>query len=146
MGWSVNQLAPVSIQLAISRNDLLALANEKILDAEALYLASRYDGAAYVCGYSIELFLKYRLCKQLKWAEFPKTNREFQCFQSLKTHDLDTLLKLSGIERMVRRQYLADWSILLNWSPENRYGPVGLVSAKDASEMIKSAKVLIGKI
>jgi hypothetical protein len=35
---------------------------------------------------------------------------------------------------------------LLNWSPENRYGPVGLVSATDALEMIKSAKVLIGKI
>ena len=135
-----------SVDLTIKKNDLLDLAREKVLDAEALLNAGRLDGSAYICGYAVELFLKYRLCKQLKWSEFPSTNNDFKLLQSLKTHNLEVLLRFSGIEAKINRTYFAEWSILLQWSPENRYNEKGKVTATDASEMIQAAKAVMRNI
>ena len=129
--------------MPINRSDLLVLADERIKDAEALEKASRFDGAAYLCGYSIELFLKYRLCKQLKWVDFPMTSKEFSDLNSLKTHDLNTLLKFSGIEKLVRQRYFYEWSVLMQWNPQNRYDPIGKVTPNTVAEMISAAKKLM---
>lgn len=129
--------------MTIKKNQLLVLAEERIKDAQALLKEKRYDGAVYLCGYSVELFLKYRLCKQLKWSEFPSEPVEFKNLQSLKTHELETLLKFSGIQLLVRRRYLTEWSILMQWRPENRYQPVGKVQESDAKNMIKASQKLL---
>ena len=50
----------------ITLNELKTIAQVRLLDAEALITAERYDGAAYICGYAIELSLKARICKTLK--------------------------------------------------------------------------------
>lgn len=67
--------------------DLRTIANERFADAETLLLANRFDGAVYLCGYAIEIALKYKICQTLNWAGFPSTNKEFEKFKSLKTHD-----------------------------------------------------------
>jgi HEPN domain-containing protein len=49
----------------ISIADLMTIARERLTDAEVLLNAQRYDGAAYLCGYSIEIALKHKICQTL---------------------------------------------------------------------------------
>ena len=83
-------------------SDLRNIAKGRLKDAEVLYASGRYDGAIYLCGYAIEVMLKARICRVLKWPGYPETNREFERFQSFRTHDFDALLRLSGIENKIR--------------------------------------------
>jgi HEPN domain-containing protein len=127
----------------ISRKELNSLALTRLRDAELLYKSKRYDGAAYICGYVIELGLKKRICRTLKWVGFPSTSREFEDFKSFRTHKFDVLLKMSGIEDKVKNRYFVEWSTVTFWDPEVRYKPRGSTSASEAYLMIESAKKLL---
>jgi|ERR1035437_284449 HEPN domain-containing protein len=128
----------------LSIADLITIARERLVDAETLLNAHRYDGAAYLCGYSIEIALKHKICQTLNWTGFPSTNKEFEKYKSLKTHDLDVLLSFAGIETTLKATHLAEWSAIAIWNPEARYNPIGLISPADAILMVNSAKTLIG--
>lgn len=132
--------------MAITHADLRQLARERLADARALVAAGRYDGASYVAGYVVELALKARICRTLKWAEFPVTRKEFEGLQSFKTHDLGVLLRLSGRRAHVKARLLAEWSAVQHWDPEVRYTPAGGASHQSATEMIEAAAVLRGKV
>jgi HEPN domain-containing protein len=123
--------------------ELETIAQARLLDAEALIAAGRYDGAAYICGYAIELSLKARICKTLKWSVFPSSNSEFQNCQSFKVHNLDVLLHLSGFEEEIKQEQMSDWSNVKNWNPENRYKTISLVSKEEAKMMLSSVKELM---
>ena len=82
----------------LTRKDLKDIIQARLDDADALHVAGRYDGAIYLCGYAVELALKCRICITLRWAGFPSSKKEFEKYQSLKTHTLDVLLSLSGYE------------------------------------------------
>jgi len=127
----------------ISTDDLISIAQERLNDAETLLNANRFEGAVYLCGYSIEIALKYKICKTLNWAAFPSSNREFENYRSLKTHDLDVLLSFTGIDTTLKITYFAEWSAISIWNPEARYHPIGMIDPDKASRMIKSAKTLI---
>ena len=127
----------------ISMNELRKISRAKFKDAEALYKARRYDSAVYLCGYAIEATLKARICRTLKWSEFPSTRAEFSDYQSLRTHDLEVLLHLSGIENKITTQYITAWSTVARWNPEMRYQPVGTTTGSDARTMLDSVKVLL---
>jgi hypothetical protein len=79
----------------IPRTELRRLAEQKVRDAEVLLEAGRYDGAAYLVGYGVELALKARICETLGWEGFPSTRNEFRQYASFRTHDLEVLLHLS---------------------------------------------------
>lgn len=128
----------------ISTADLMTIARERLTDAETLLNAHRYEGAIYLCGYSIEIALKHKICQTLNWTGFPSTNKEFDKYKSLKTHDLDVLLSLTGVETTLKATHLAEWSAVSIWNPEARYNPIGVVDPTDATLMINSAKTLIG--
>lgn len=127
----------------IAKTELRKLAKARLKDSKILCSAKRYDGAVYICGYVIELGLKLRICKTLKWEGFPSSNSEFQNFRSFKTHNLDVLLLLSGIEEKVKTQYLPEWSAITSWDPEARYNPIGTIGKVDAELMIESAEKLL---
>jgi len=127
----------------ISRLELRKIARARLKDAEILFNAKRYDGAAYICGYAVELKLKDRICQTLKWAGYPSTNKEFNDYRSFKTHDLNVLLHLSGIEDKIKTHFLVDWSNVLNWNPEARYKPIGMMSKSNADNMIDSTQNLM---
>jgi hypothetical protein len=93
-----------------------------------------------LCGYAVELALKARICKTLKWSEFPDNNSKYT---SLKTHDLEVLLHLSGIEAKVTTQLKAQWSIAMQWTPVFRYRNLGTATSVEAAEMIRAAKDLL---
>jgi len=127
----------------ISISDLKLISEARLIDAESLFNSGRYDGAAYLCGYSIEIALKRKICKTLKWHGFPSSNKEFEKIKSLKTHDLDVLLSFTGIEEEMKSTFLTEWSLISNWNPENRYNLSGTVSENDINQMIQSAKTLM---
>jgi hypothetical protein len=127
----------------LTPKDLRTIARSRLTDARALLRSRRYDGAVYLCGYSIELALKARICKNLHWQGFPATSKEFQGLTSFRIHDLDMLLHLSGIETKIRTRFLTDWSVVVIWEPEARYNPVGSAKRRDADLMIQSAANLL---
>jgi hypothetical protein len=127
----------------ISLNDLSRLSRGRLADSKVLFKAGRYDGAAYLAGYAIEIALKLRICKTLKWIGFPETAREFENYGTLKTHKLDVLLHLSGFEKQIKSNYLSEWSVVTSWDPEARYRPIGSAKKSDIQLMILSAQMLI---
>lgn len=127
----------------LATRELQKIASARLRDARALFAAKRYDGAVYICGYAVELALKTRICKTLKWSGYPATSKEFERLHSFKVHDLDVLLRLSGKERSVKAAYFAEWSAIVDWNPEVRYKEIGSATAADAQLMIESANVLL---
>ena len=114
----------------------------RIVDAEELLHAQRFDGSVYLCGYAVELGLKARICRTLQWDSYPMGHE----YKSFKTHNLDVLLRLTGLEDKVRLKHMADWSIVAQWNPEARYKTVGSISETDAQDMLASTKELLRQL
>lgn len=120
-----------------------SIVRERLADAETLLKDNRYNGAVYLCGYAVEIALKHKICQTLNWDGFPSSNREFEKYKSLKTHDLDVLLSFTGIESLVKKNNLSEWSAMKIWNPEARYNTADLIEVPEAIRMIESAKVII---
>ena len=127
----------------ITRTELKKLAKARLKESKTLFNATQYDTAIYLCGYAIELALKARICRTLKWSEFPPNGREFKGFHAFKTHDLDVLLTLSGIVEKISNNYSAEWSIVSKWNPENRYKKIGSETKQTACNMINAVEDLL---
>lgn len=120
----------------ITRMDLRKTAREYLQSAELLRDNRKYDVAVYLCGYAIEIALKERVCRTLKWQGYPATSGEFSNFRSFQTHNLEVLLDLSAIEDKVIAVLGGDWEIAVRWNPEQRYKPRGTYTRDDADIMI----------
>ncbi|MBI1983068.1 MAG: HEPN domain-containing protein [Acidobacteria bacterium] len=123
--------------------ELDQIAHARLADAQALLEAGRYDGAVYICGYAVEIALKARICKTLSWPGYPSTRPEFQDLQSFRTHNLDVLLRVSGVEENIKTKAFAEWSAVVAWDPEARYNPVGSAPPEHAKLMVESAQALL---
>lgn len=130
----------------LKKSDIQLIAQARLKDAEVLFEAQRYEGAVYLCGYVVELGLKYKICKTLSWDDFPLTRAEFQNYSTFKTHKLDVLLHLSGAEENLKSKFLAEWSVVSEWDPEDRYQPIGNIKEEDARLMIESATTISGEL
>jgi HEPN domain-containing protein len=127
----------------IATKNLRAIARARLRDAQVLLRAKRFDGAFYLCGYAVELALKARICRTLKWSGFPEGTQDFKGFQLLRTHDLEVLLRFSGVEGRVRAKRLAEWSAVLEWHPEKRYQAVGLSDPQHSRDMVRCVERLL---
>jgi len=122
------------------------IARARLQDARALLRNRRYDGAIYLCGYAIELCLKARICRVLDWDGFPSTGKEFEGLQSFRTHNLETLLRLSGRDRSIRKSSVEEWSAVIPWTPEFRYNPIGTATPESVRAMIKATTILMREL
>ena len=123
---------------------LKKLARSRLQESEILFSHGKYDAAVYLCGYAVELALKARICKTLKWSQFPAASIKNP--QTFKTHHLETLLGLSGIEDKVKLTYHAEWTMItqtIKWDPEIRYDKIGSQNRIDAENMLNSVKTLL---
>jgi hypothetical protein len=127
----------------ISIADLRAISEARLQDAIVLFDNGRFDGAAYLCGYAVELALKARICITLNWDGFPQTRGEFEGLSSFKTHRLDVLLVLSGQEQRIKAEQLDEWSAIVTWDPEARYETVGQRDPSDVAVMLASVIYLL---
>jgi hypothetical protein len=75
-----------------------------------------------------------------------KTAQEFKGLQSVKTHDLEILLRLSGVEPRVKSKYLAEWSAVADWDPEKRYQTTGQFTLQEANAMIAATEKLMSAL
>lgn len=97
---------------------------------------------SYLCGYAVEIALKARICRTLSWSGYPAMPREFQNYQAFRTHNLDVLLHLSGVEERIKTTLLAEWSVVATWDSEVRYRPIGSATKQRAEDMIAAARAL----
>ena len=130
----------------LKESEIKEIVTARLEDAKALLDARRYEGAIYLCGYAVELGLKARICKTLHWPGFPSTGPEFKDYQSFKTHNLDVLLHLTGIEEQIKATLLAEWSVVSEWDPESRYKPIRKVDSAAAESMLSSTTSLLAKL
>lgn len=86
--------------MAVPVVQLQALARARLKDAIALRSKKRFDAGFYLCGYAVELALKVRICKTLRWAGYPESAADLKIFKQFHTHDLNLLLLLTGRERV----------------------------------------------
>jgi HEPN domain-containing protein len=108
----------------LDRKDIKNLAKARHEDARVLLLGKRYESAMYLCGYAIELSLKARICRTLKWVGYPATAREFGDYKSFKTHNLNVLLRLSGIDDKVKKLFSRSGLPSHNGLPSPGTGPL----------------------
>ncbi len=118
--------------------DLQALSEERIADAKALFDAGRYAGAVYICGYTIELGLKKKMCMTLGWDKYEGDAK----YKFLKTHDFEILLHFSGVEKFIKKSFIAEWSVVMKWNPESRYSSAKQ-TREDAKILIESTEVIL---
>ncbi len=123
--------------------ELRRIGRARLRDAEVLFKANRVDGAQYLCGYAIELYLKARIGKVKGWGGFPEVDREFDARpkKDAKIHDLQKLLVQSGLG--IIPKYLTEWSSVSRWNPEMRYNVIGVADKSDVALMLDSTRTLL---
>lgn len=125
----------------IAYGDLKSLALRRLEEAKLLRDNGYYDGAVYLCGYVVETALKARICKHLKQSHYQDTGQHKNIFS---THEFDRLLMLAGLSDQVNvahprnRRLYANWSIVTEWKPEDRYSPIG-TSTRDKADTVIEA-------
>jgi HEPN domain-containing protein len=79
----------------MNRLDFQKLAELRLLEAEVLLDAGKYEGAYYLCGYAVECALKACIAKLTKEHDFPDKATVNDSY----THDLGKLLGVSGLKK-----------------------------------------------
>jgi hypothetical protein len=146
----------------ISKPTLRELVRQRLKDDEVLMSKRRYTAAVYMNGYALEVALKLKICRIFRFGfGFPETRTEFDNYKrkstqrdlinaisqikEIRNHNLNKLLFYSGVELMVKRDYLEEWNDVVNWGPEIRYQLLK-VTKKDAVKKIGSVKKLTQSI
>jgi HEPN domain len=122
-----------------NKQQLKDLAHLRLREAEVLFDSGYYDGAAYLCGYVVELALKARICRLLGSNDYPDTGKYKQVYA---VHDFDQLLFLSGLRAKLTpaSPVFSSWSTATPWSPEHRYLPKGSFSRQDALDVLNAIR------
>jgi HEPN domain-containing protein len=115
------------------------LAQSRLAEARILLSNRKYDGAAYLCGYAIELILKSRICRNLGWSIYLVSRN----YESFKTHNLEVLINLSGRLQKIHPKWAAEWGQFQHWNPNQRYDAVGNTKMVQAQAMIEAAEKLL---
>jgi HEPN domain-containing protein len=108
----------------VNRAELQQLAEDRILDAQALLAAGRWSAAYYLSGYAVECGLKACILAHVT-IEIVFENRRFsdRCW----THDLEEMIRLTGLEPQYVRDLAANpalgnhWVIVRDWDERSRY-------------------------
>ena len=91
----------------------------------------------------MECALKARITTTLSWPGFPSTGKEFEPFKSFKTHDLDILLRLTGVDQQIKASSQAEWDLVVTWNPETRYRPTGTFTLAGAQAIVEASARLV---
>src|SRR5215831_3940942 len=96
--------------------------------------SKRYEAAYYLAGYAVECALKACISKQTQKYDFPIKDSN-----KLYVHDLNNLLKFSGLEEEHRNNsdtnedFKLNWAIVKDWRELSRYS---LEISKDQAEAL----------
>lgn len=107
----------------MNRSDLQNISRLRVREAKILLDNKCYEGAYYLLGYALECAFKACVAKQIKRYDFPDRKLVDKSY----THDLDVLLKVSGLEPEHRKEsrsnpsFELNWTIVKDWSEQSRY-------------------------
>src|SRR3990172_9223847 len=126
----------------MNRNDLQSLAELRVADAEILLNARRFPAAYYLLGYAVECALKACITKQIKEHDFP----DKQLILDSYTHNLEQLLRISGVKSQLDLRMTGDkafevnWTTVKDWTEAARYdNNVPEVRARDLLNAVVDA-------
>jgi hypothetical protein len=130
--------------------DIHDLADLRIEEAEGLVSIGFPNGAFYLAGYAVELYLKAKICESLKLPNFydqyaPKSDLS----KTFLIHNLERLMLLSGLllefeaEKRINDAFRLDWLTIQDWSEKSRYDLRGSRSVSDTTQFITAIKNLI---
>lgn len=132
----------------------------KIKDSKILFSKKRYDNSVYIWWYSIELALKYKICKICMFTRwFPENKHELDEYETelkekewlvpiiksiyeIRNHDFQKLIFYSWIESKVKENLLEEWEMILLWKETLRYKN-DYISWENAKRFISSIEKIL---
>jgi HEPN domain-containing protein len=102
----------------MNRKDLQRISRLRVREARILLKEGYYSGAYYLLGYAIECALKACIAKQIRRHDFP----DRKLINDSYTHNLETLLKLSGLKTELENAFQSNPSLELNWTIVKDWG------------------------
>lgn len=112
--------------IAVNRAELQQLAEDRILDAQALLAARRWSAAYYLSGYAVECGLKSCVLAYVTGSPdviFQDKRYSEKCW----THNLEDLVKLAGLDAVLDADGAANpllgrnWLVVRDWNELARY-------------------------
>lgn len=94
--------------------DIEKLSDLRLNEAICLLNNKYFHGSFYLAGYSVELILKARICKNLDIEHFYSSKLKHGD-KAFFNHDLEQLLTLSGLRTKFEVDCLTDIPLKLNW-------------------------------
>jgi HEPN domain-containing protein len=109
----------------VNRAHWQALAEQRILAAQALLAAQQWSSAYYLAGYAVEFGLKSCILVHVETTGVIFKERKFseQCW----SHDVEDLLALAGLKDALKVDMAANpaldnnWTIVTEWDEMSRY-------------------------
>lgn len=107
----------------MNRAVLHQICHTRVKEANVLVKAGHFDGAYYLTGYAVECALKACVAKQVQRYDFPDKKLANEAF----THDLEKLVRVSGLYQLLERDMRTspelelNWAIVKDWSETSRY-------------------------
>ena len=124
----------------MTTSEILDNIRQKYSDAEFLNSDGRFANSIYLCGYCVELALKFAITNNLKWTKFNTEGK----FKFLKVHDLNLLVALSGDELRIKK--LPSWAIVQVWDENMRYEDPTKATKMGSDSMLTATKILVEDI
>ena len=124
-----------------TRNELKKMSKTRLVESKILFNNNLYDGCRYLAGYVVELALKARICRILDLPDYPDIGN---ISPSFKTHDLNNLMKLAGLERKfenaknANHNLFVNWSLITTWRVGFRYRPIGTSPMRNTQDIINA--------
>jgi HEPN domain-containing protein len=123
----------------VNRAHWQALAEERLVAAQALLAAQQWSSAYYLAGYAVEFGLKSCILAHIANTGIVFKEKKFseQCW----THDLEDLLVLAGLERALSTDRSLDakldrfWQTVIKWNESSRYD---VRTQSDAEELYEA--------
>ena len=127
-----------------SVNDIIAIADLRLQEAQVLYDNNLYDGSVYLAGYCVELLLKARIAQLLDLPNLFVTMRK-EIIRPFKIHKLADLAIYAGLHRKLSESedetFKLYWSLLQsNWNEELRYKKCSSCTQEQAQQLINAIK------
>ena len=88
-------MAKLSTKMSVPKDTLLALADSRLKESEALKTAKLWAASIYLGGYAVECYLKAAICTTLDLDGLPRP---------FETHELEPLLMYSGLQRSLKSE------------------------------------------
>ncbi|WP_162342719.1 HEPN domain-containing protein [Cyclobacterium salsum] len=125
----------------MNRNSLQELSRLRIREGKILLDNQFYDGAYYLCGYSVECALKACIAKKTKQYDFPDKKVVIESH----THEIIKLVKIAGLEidlrnRLIDPNFQLNWTLVKDWSEISRYRRNSELEALDLYSAITTKK------